>query len=223
MQRSLEQRFAIKFWVKLGKTTVETVTMIKTAYKEHAVRSASVLVAQGLFGRPGRGRRQRPRRTAIHDHHGWQCDTSQGTDELRPMIKCSFNGRHVKHSENSNSWNRYKRYRHAEGVRKNGSKSAHWRAKVTLRAKKTLTCANVIKNFWTTSVQVTRRVYLNMTRRPKGNHRSGTRTRPLAKRNPGWANQRSRSCSSLFFTSTGSSQVCRTWNHSELQILCGSP
>ncbi|KAJ8959843.1 hypothetical protein NQ318_011576 [Aromia moschata] len=36
LQRSLEQRFAIKSCVKFGKNATETVSMIKTAYKEDA-------------------------------------------------------------------------------------------------------------------------------------------------------------------------------------------
>lgn len=81
------------------------------------VSTASVSIAHGIFGKPGRGQRRGSRQMAIHDHHGWQCDASEGTVELRPTIKCSFNGRHVKHSENLSSWNRYKQYQHAEGVR----------------------------------------------------------------------------------------------------------
>ncbi|KAJ8935472.1 hypothetical protein NQ318_009597 [Aromia moschata] len=42
MHRSLEQRFAIKFCVKLGKTATETVSMIKTAYKEDALSDRQV-------------------------------------------------------------------------------------------------------------------------------------------------------------------------------------
>lgn len=42
MQCSLEQTFAIKFCVKLGKTTAETVTLIKTANKEHALSDQQV-------------------------------------------------------------------------------------------------------------------------------------------------------------------------------------
>ncbi|KAJ8958467.1 hypothetical protein NQ318_002256 [Aromia moschata] len=42
MQRSLEQRFAIKICVKLGKIATETVSMIKTAYKEDALSDRQV-------------------------------------------------------------------------------------------------------------------------------------------------------------------------------------
>lgn len=37
MQRALEQRFTNKFCVKLTKTAMEIVTVIKTTYKEHAM------------------------------------------------------------------------------------------------------------------------------------------------------------------------------------------
>nr|XP_012148625.1 PREDICTED: putative uncharacterized protein FLJ37770 [Megachile rotundata] len=42
MQRSLEQRVAIKFCVKLGKTATETVAMTKSAYKEDALSDQQV-------------------------------------------------------------------------------------------------------------------------------------------------------------------------------------
>ncbi|XP_023311966.1 putative uncharacterized protein FLJ37770 [Anoplophora glabripennis] len=42
MQRSVEQRIAIKFCVKLGKTAAETIPMIKAAYKEDALSDRQV-------------------------------------------------------------------------------------------------------------------------------------------------------------------------------------
>ena len=57
MQRSLEQRYAIKFCVKLGKSATETFDMIKQAYPDVALARSGVSVAPGIFGRPGRGRR----------------------------------------------------------------------------------------------------------------------------------------------------------------------
>nr|XP_012140868.1 PREDICTED: putative uncharacterized protein FLJ37770 [Megachile rotundata] len=42
MQPSLEQRIAIKFCVKLGKTATETVAIIKSAYKEDALSDQQV-------------------------------------------------------------------------------------------------------------------------------------------------------------------------------------
>lgn len=92
------------------------------------------------------------------------------------------------------------------------------------RAKKASTCANVIEYVWTTSLQVTRLGYLNVTRRPNGNHQSGTRPRLLARRKPGLANQDQDHAHHFFLhPRTGSSQVCRTWNHCELQMLCRNP
>ncbi|XP_023311229.1 putative uncharacterized protein FLJ37770 [Anoplophora glabripennis] len=42
MQRSVEQRIAIKFCVKLGKTAAETIPMIQAAYKEDALSDRQV-------------------------------------------------------------------------------------------------------------------------------------------------------------------------------------
>lgn len=42
MQRSLEQRYAIKFCVKLGKTGTETLEMLRQAYAKEALSSAQV-------------------------------------------------------------------------------------------------------------------------------------------------------------------------------------
>ena len=42
MQRTLEQRYAIKFCVKLGKTGAETLEMLRQAYAKEALSSAQV-------------------------------------------------------------------------------------------------------------------------------------------------------------------------------------
>jgi hypothetical protein len=55
MQRLLEQRYAIKFCVKLGKSATETFDKIKQAYPDVALARSGVLVAPGFFGGPGRG------------------------------------------------------------------------------------------------------------------------------------------------------------------------
>lgn len=49
MQHSLEQRIAIKFSTKLGKTATETVSMIKTAYKEGALSDRHVFLWHKAF------------------------------------------------------------------------------------------------------------------------------------------------------------------------------
>jgi len=43
MQRSLEQRYAIKFWVKLGKSGFKTLQLLRTAYGDAVLSSAQVL------------------------------------------------------------------------------------------------------------------------------------------------------------------------------------
>ena len=52
-----EQTYVVKFCVKLGKSATETFDMIKQAYQDEALARSGVLVAQGLFGGPGRGHR----------------------------------------------------------------------------------------------------------------------------------------------------------------------
>ena len=49
MQRSIEQRMAIKFCVKLGKTAAETVPMIKTAFKQDALSDRQVFRWHKVF------------------------------------------------------------------------------------------------------------------------------------------------------------------------------
>ena len=43
MQRSLEQRYAIKFYVKLGKSGSETLQLLRTAYGYAVLSSSQVL------------------------------------------------------------------------------------------------------------------------------------------------------------------------------------
>lgn len=76
LQRSLEQRFAIKFCVKLEKTAVETVTIIKTAYKEHALSDRQVFWWHKVFleGREevdDEDRAGRPSTTTTADNVKW--------------------------------------------------------------------------------------------------------------------------------------------------------
>jgi hypothetical protein len=42
MQRSLDQRYAIKFCVKLNKTSTETIGLLKEAYGDQSLSSAQV-------------------------------------------------------------------------------------------------------------------------------------------------------------------------------------
>lgn len=53
MEKNLEQRYAIKFCVKLGKTATETLGMIKDAYGNAALNRSTVFEWHKLF-REGR-------------------------------------------------------------------------------------------------------------------------------------------------------------------------
>jgi hypothetical protein len=49
MQRSLEQRYAIKFCAKLGKSGSETLQLLRTAYGDAVLSSAQVLRCHKAF------------------------------------------------------------------------------------------------------------------------------------------------------------------------------
>ena len=53
MQRSLGQRYAIKFCAKLGKSGSETLQLLRTAYGDVVVFIPSLQVAQGVQGQKG--------------------------------------------------------------------------------------------------------------------------------------------------------------------------
>lgn len=73
MNRLLEQRFAIKFCVKLGKPAIETLGMIRAAYGDDAMRRTSVFKWHKSF-RKGRehveddGRSGRPSTSETEDN-----------------------------------------------------------------------------------------------------------------------------------------------------------
>lgn len=72
MQRSLEQRFAFKFSVKLGRTAMETVSIIKTAYKEAALSDRHVFRWHKAFLEGG---------VEVDDESCSGCPTTPRTDE----------------------------------------------------------------------------------------------------------------------------------------------
>jgi len=49
MERSIEQRYSIKFCVHLGKTPIETLPLIKEAYKDEAPSKAQAFRWHGDF------------------------------------------------------------------------------------------------------------------------------------------------------------------------------
>ncbi|KAJ8954359.1 hypothetical protein NQ318_011031 [Aromia moschata] len=65
MQRSLEQRMAIKFCVKLEKRAAETIPMLKKAFRRLSFGQANFPVAQGHRRRSGK---MSTTRTALDGH-----------------------------------------------------------------------------------------------------------------------------------------------------------
>ncbi|KAJ8939136.1 hypothetical protein NQ318_010891 [Aromia moschata] len=67
MQRSLEQRMAIKFCVKLEKSVAEAIPMLKKAFGVDCLSNRQIFRwHQGLRRRSGRCQRREPRWTAIN-------------------------------------------------------------------------------------------------------------------------------------------------------------
>ncbi|KAJ8955534.1 hypothetical protein NQ318_001364 [Aromia moschata] len=66
MQRSLEQRMAIKFCVKLEKSAAETIPMLKKAFGVDCLSDRQIFRGTRLRGGSGRCQRREPRRTALN-------------------------------------------------------------------------------------------------------------------------------------------------------------
>ncbi|XP_023224520.1 putative uncharacterized protein FLJ37770 [Centruroides sculpturatus] len=87
MQRTIEQRFSIKFCVKLNKSGIETLDMIREAYKDESMSRTRVFEWHKKF-KDGRGN--------VEDEQRAGCPTATGTDEnmakvrelLRIRVRC---------------------------------------------------------------------------------------------------------------------------------------
>ena len=60
-ERKIEQRFAIKFCVKLGETGIETFNKLKQAYREHALWRSQVLKWYKVFSEGRESIKDEPR------------------------------------------------------------------------------------------------------------------------------------------------------------------
>jgi len=72
MQRSLEQRYAIKFCTKLGKSGSETLQLLMTAYGDAVLSSAQVLRWHKVF---------KDRRESSEDEQHAGCPSTSGTEK----------------------------------------------------------------------------------------------------------------------------------------------
>ncbi|KAJ8961177.1 hypothetical protein NQ318_008858 [Aromia moschata] len=75
MQRSLEQRMAIKFCVKLEKGAAETIPMLKKAFGVDCLSDRQIFRWHKLRRRSGRCQRRETRWTAINLQFRRQCET----------------------------------------------------------------------------------------------------------------------------------------------------
>ncbi|KAJ8954862.1 hypothetical protein NQ318_023426 [Aromia moschata] len=173
MQRSLEQRMAIKFCVKLEKSAAETIPMLKKAFGVDCISDRQIFRLHKAFaeGREDQDQRREPRWTAINLQFRRQCET---------------------HYENYCSRNCIGVFRNEEGVREA-------RAKVLTddqKARRVETYQELLDtcedNRAFLDDVITGDESWNGTRRWKV--RNGTRRTPLAPRRPGCPGQRSRQC-----------------------------
>ena len=81
MQRSVEQRYAIKFCMKLGKTASEALEMLRTAYGEAALSSAQVFRWHKAF---------KDGREAVEDEQRSGRPSTSRTDENVAFIKAAM-------------------------------------------------------------------------------------------------------------------------------------
>ncbi|KOC70321.1 Putative uncharacterized protein FLJ37770, partial [Habropoda laboriosa] len=81
MNRTLEQRYAVKFCVRLGKTATETYTMIKDAFGNNSMGRSSIFEWHKLFKE---GREQ-----VENDHRSGRPSTSRNYQYL--IFSCHLN------------------------------------------------------------------------------------------------------------------------------------
>ena len=89
MQRSLEQRIAIKCCAKFEESANFSCNK-DGVWWWLFVRTSSLPMTQNLFKRSWRGQQWSPHRTTINDHHQWKCNACKRTFILRPSFECWF-------------------------------------------------------------------------------------------------------------------------------------